>query len=129
MTFDLQAFISDHSSWLPASIWKVVPPFTFLWAAYHINQYLNTRALNNGVQATFDWKKEIVLVTGGSDGIGAETVLKLAERETTVIVLDIRPLKFDARKKLDADSKIFISGVPLTDSTIQQKMCTTIDVT
>ncbi|OKP14336.1 Short-chain dehydrogenase/reductase family 16C member 6 [Penicillium subrubescens] len=100
MTFDLQALISEYSSWPPATAWKVVPPFTLLWAAYHINQYLNTRALNNGVQATFDWKKEIVLVTGGSDGIGAATVLKLAERGTAVIVLDIRPLKFDAPKNV-----------------------------
>lgn len=102
MTFDLQKLISDYSFSLPAPIWKVVPPFAFLWAAYRINQYLNTRALNNGVKATFDWKKEIVLVTGGSDGIGAATVLKLAERGTAVIVLDIRPLKFDARKEIDA---------------------------
>jgi hypothetical protein len=105
MTFDLQALISEYSSWLPAPVWKVVPPFTLLWVAYRINQYLNTRALNNGVQATFDWKKEIVLVTGGSDGIGAATALKLAERGTAVIVLDIRPLKFDGRKEIDAQSK------------------------
>ncbi|KAF3385515.1 Short-chain dehydrogenase/reductase family 16C member 6 [Penicillium rolfsii] len=100
MTFDLQALISDFSIQLPTSTWKVVPPFALLWAAYRINQYLSTRALNNGVQATFDWKKEIVLVTGGSDGIGAATVLKLAERGTLVIVLDIRPLQFDAPKNV-----------------------------
>jgi hypothetical protein len=107
MAFDFQALISDYSSRLPVPIWKVVPPLTFLWAAYKINQYLNNRALNNGVQDTFDWKKEIVLVTGGSDGIGGATVLKLAERGTAVIVLDIRPLKYDARKKIIADSTNF----------------------
>lgn len=98
MTSNLHALISDYSFWVPAPIWKIVPPFAFLWATQQINRYLNSRALNNGVQAIFDWKKEIVLVTGGSDGIGAATVLKLAERGTAVIVLDIRPLKYDARK-------------------------------
>jgi len=41
-----------------------------------------------------------VLVTGGSDGIGAATVQKLSRRGTSVIVLDIRPLTYDARENL-----------------------------
>ncbi|KAJ5937842.1 hypothetical protein N7454_004184, partial [Penicillium verhagenii] len=79
--------------------WNLIP-LSLLWTAYRLNKYLNSRALNNGVEATFDWKKEIVLVTGGSDGIGAATVQRLAERGTTVIVLDIRPLTYDAPKNV-----------------------------
>lgn len=80
-------------------LWKVVP-LGLLWVAYQVNRYLSRQALNNGVQAAFDWQKEIVLVTGGSDGIGAATVQKLAGRGTSVIVLDIRPLTYDARENL-----------------------------
>ncbi|KAJ5664047.1 hypothetical protein N7507_004778 [Penicillium longicatenatum] len=80
-------------------LWKVIP-LGLLWTAYRVNKYLSCQALNNGVQDNFDWKKEIVLVTGGSDGIGAATVQKLAERGTSVIVLDIRPLTYDAPKNV-----------------------------
>ncbi|KAJ5904106.1 hypothetical protein N7504_006489 [Penicillium tannophilum] len=80
-------------------LWKVVP-LGLLWVAYQVNRYLSRQALNNGVQAAFDWQKEIVLVTGGSDGIGAATVQKLAGRGTSVIVLDIRPLTYDAPKNV-----------------------------
>lgn len=85
-------------------LWKLIP-LGLLWTAYRVNRYLSRQALNNGVQATFDWKKEIVLVTGGSDGIGAGTVQKLAERGTSVIVLDIRPLTYDARENLPSKSQ------------------------
>ena len=100
MAFSCETIIPNYSSWLQGPIWKVVTPLAFLWAARQVNRYLSKRALNHGAQAVFDWKEEIVLVTGGSDGIGAATVLKLAERGTTVIVLDIRSLKYDARKDL-----------------------------
>lgn len=98
MASDLQVLVSHYASLLPAPAWKILPPLGLLLAAYQINRNLNSRALNNGTQAVFNWENEIVLVTGGSDGIGAATVQKLAERGTKVIVLDIRPLKYDARE-------------------------------
>lgn len=104
MSSDLQALISHYASQLPAPVWKIVPSVGLLWAAYQINRHLNSRALNNGIHAVFDWEKEIVLVTGGSDGIGGATVQKLAERGTKVIVLDIRPLKYDAREDTLSES-------------------------
>ncbi|KAJ5963594.1 uncharacterized protein N7479_003470 [Penicillium vulpinum] len=100
MAPDLQAIVSHYASRLPTPVWKIIPPLGLLWMAYRINRRLNRRALNNGVPATFDWNKEIVLVTGGSDGIGAATVKKLATRGTTIIVLDIRPLTYDAPKNV-----------------------------
>ncbi|KAH7127476.1 hypothetical protein EDB81DRAFT_600489, partial [Dactylonectria macrodidyma] len=39
----------------------------------------------------WDWSKEIVLVTGGSSGIGELVVRKLAEQEIKVVSVDLHP--------------------------------------
>ncbi|KAI9743695.1 MAG: hypothetical protein M1818_003011 [Claussenomyces sp. TS43310] len=59
------------------------------------NRYLSSRALNNGVKASFNWDKEIIVVTGGSGGIGAEAVKRLATRGSKVVVIDVIPLTFE----------------------------------
>lgn len=64
-----------------------------------LNQSLSRRALNNGVKANFTWDKEIIVVTGGSGGIGAATVKKLASRGSRVVVIDVLALTFEKRKK------------------------------
>ena len=56
--------------------------------------FLGRGAVNNWTNDTYDWKKEVVLVTGGIDGIGARVVQMLAERGIKCVVLDIQPLKF-----------------------------------
>ena len=71
-----------------------------------VSSWLSDQAANNWTSDTYHWRdqsvgalgKEIVLVTGGSDGIGKQVVLLLAEHARTVIVLDVQPLNFDARK-------------------------------
>ncbi|KAI9724612.1 MAG: hypothetical protein M1828_003635 [Chrysothrix sp. TS-e1954] len=60
-----------------------------------LNNWLSRRAINNGVADTYDWTKEIVLITGGSDGIGKSIALMLASRDIRVVVLDIQPLTYD----------------------------------
>ena len=70
---------------------------------YALNRALNIRALNYGTKASFDWSKEIVVVTGGSGGIGGETVKRLAASGTTVVVLDLIPLSY--KKSKPASSK------------------------
>lgn len=98
MASNIVSLISQYSTRLPAPVQKLVPTAGLLLLTFYVNQYLSRKALNNGVTANFDWDKEIVLVTGGSDGIGAATVKRLAERGTTVVVLDIRPLTYTACK-------------------------------
>jgi short-subunit dehydrogenase len=68
--------------------------------AWQVNRAMSSRALNNGVTSKFDWKKEIVVVTGGSGGIGAETVKTLARGGTQVVVLDVLPLTFPKGKNV-----------------------------
>ncbi|KAL2687947.1 hypothetical protein Neosp_005517 [[Neocosmospora] mangrovei] len=63
---------------------------------YAVNKYLTQRALNHGTKASFDWNKEIILVTGGSGGIGGATVQQLASRGTKIVVVDVLPLTYKA---------------------------------
>lgn len=57
-----------------------------------LNKWFSKMALNNfTTDATWDLKKEIIVVTGGSGGIGAVIATKLSERGSTVIILDLNP--------------------------------------
>lgn len=47
------------------------------------------------IDDTWDWNKEVVVVTGGSGGIGAGISQRLAALGAKVIVLDIIPLTFE----------------------------------
>ncbi|KAK2882397.1 hypothetical protein FQN49_000400 [Arthroderma sp. PD_2] len=61
-----------------------------------VNSWLSRRALDNWVSDEFVWRREIALVTGGSDGIGQRIALLLARRGLKVVVLDVQPLKYQA---------------------------------
>lgn len=39
--------------------------------------------------STWDWEKEVVVITGGCGGIGALVVSKLAAKNIKVVILDI----------------------------------------
>lgn len=62
-----------------------------LGTIYRANNYLSNRALNNYVRDTWNWKKEIVLITGGSSGIGELMVQKFAKLSIKVVVVDVKP--------------------------------------
>jgi all-trans-retinol dehydrogenase (NAD+) len=52
--------------------------------------------LNNGVSDTYDWSKEVVVVTGGCGGIGKEVVKLLAASKVNVAIFDVQPLTYEA---------------------------------
>lgn len=59
---------------------------------YRAHKHLERLALNNFVaDDTWDWSREVVLVTGGSSGIGAAIVNDFSARGITVVNLDISP--------------------------------------
>ncbi|KAL8799070.1 MAG: hypothetical protein Q9182_006166 [Xanthomendoza sp. 2 TL-2023] len=60
-----------------------------------INNLLSAAALNNWNRSDYDWNKEIVVITGGSDGIGKRVALLLQERGAKVAILDVQPLTFE----------------------------------
>lgn len=62
-----------------------------------LNGWLNQRTVNNGVTDKYDWSKEIVLITGGADGIGKEITLMFAAQNVKVVVLDVQSLTYTAR--------------------------------
>ena len=62
-----------------------------LYALRYTNSVASSRARNNAVTDTYDWDKEVVVVTGGSSGIGECLVKRLAMRRIKVVILDLAP--------------------------------------
>ncbi|CAG8218528.1 unnamed protein product [Penicillium salamii] len=61
-----------------------------------LNDWLSGKSQNNWVTDDhWDWKKELVVVTGGSGGIGGGVAQRLAAMGARVVVLDIIPLTYE----------------------------------
>ncbi|KAJ5657883.1 NAD(P)-binding protein [Penicillium longicatenatum] len=83
---------------LPSKSQLLIPPplligigaLGFVGLCSRVNSYLSRRALN-GVTATLPWdsEREVVVVTGGSSGIGAAIVELLAHRGIKTLILDV----------------------------------------
>ncbi|KAF4336970.1 retinal short-chain dehydrogenase reductase [Fusarium beomiforme] len=57
-----------------------------------LNAWYTKRVVNNHVHdPTWDWSREIVVVTGGSSGIGAVVVSRFANKGIKVLILDRNP--------------------------------------
>jgi hypothetical protein len=50
---------------------------------------------NSGIPGYLDWGEQVIVITGGSSGIGALLASTFALRHCTVAVLDINPIETD----------------------------------
>ena len=94
-----------------------------LWLSF--NTYMTVGLLNNWVgDDSWDWGKEIVVVTGGSSGIGASIVQQLVDRNpgTSVVVVDYSPLTY----AVPAGSKLHYYQADLSMIDAIRKVCATI---
>ena len=57
-----------------------------------LNAWAENRWLFTNDQSAWNWSKELAVVTGGSNGIGAAVVKELLSYGVKVAVLDIQPL-------------------------------------
>lgn len=67
-------------------------------ALQKINTLVSQAALNNFTWDRYDWQKEVVVVTGGSGGLGDLLIRKLAKHCFKVISLDVVPSKTPLRQ-------------------------------
>ncbi|KAH7081662.1 hypothetical protein BKA63DRAFT_435683 [Paraphoma chrysanthemicola] len=61
-----------------------------------VSRWLDAAVTNNWSNDTYVWSREVVVVTGGSDGIGKVVTQLLAERGIKVAVLDVQELTYEA---------------------------------
>ncbi|KAM4055141.1 short chain dehydrogenase [Hirsutella rhossiliensis] len=62
--------------------------------------WLSDKARNNWIDDAYDWSKEIVLVTGGAQGIGGSMVRFLDDKGIMVVVLDLQPMSFTTSSRV-----------------------------
>ena len=72
---------------------KALKALVFLSVLRRLNAWANRRALNNGVSDNYNWNREVVILTGGSNGIGRRMAELLGDRGIKVAILDIQPPK------------------------------------
>ncbi|KAI4192667.1 MAG: hypothetical protein LQ346_004210 [Caloplaca aetnensis] len=65
-----------------------------------VNNFLSNTSVNNWSTSNYDWNKEIVVITGGSDGLGKIVGKLLAEKGAKIAILDIQPLTFEPPKNI-----------------------------
>jgi hypothetical protein len=93
-------FAGEH-----VSIFNHMKPLVAVGLMRTANSWLNSAVMNNWSRDAYIWSREIVVVTGGSDGIGKHVVLLLAEMGIRVAVLDVQELTYAGSTKWLLDSK------------------------
>jgi all-trans-retinol dehydrogenase (NAD+) len=72
----------------------------YLALARWLSKWYSDKVLNNWINDRYDWKREVVVVTGGAGGIGGAIVKTFAELGVKVVVLDIQAMTFETRELL-----------------------------
>ncbi|CAG7954849.1 unnamed protein product [Penicillium salamii] len=81
-----QALLSSHPKLL-----KALRQLAALALLSRLSSWLTRRTLNNGFSDSYDWNKEVIVITGGSNGIGQRIANLLGEKDIKVAILDISP--------------------------------------
>ncbi|KAJ5770716.1 uncharacterized protein N7511_002767 [Penicillium nucicola] len=70
---------------------KALQALTTISILTALETYLDHRILNNNQKDHYNWNKEVIIVTGGSTGIGRQIAQQLGAQEIKVAILDIHP--------------------------------------
>lgn len=70
---------------------KALKAFASIAVISRVSAWLDRRAINNGVTDHYDWNREVIVLTGGSGGIGQRIAQLLGSRGIKVAILDITP--------------------------------------
>lgn len=93
----------------------------FIGVLIYLNDYLNKQSANNWTSPSkWDWNEEVVLITGGSGGIGAAIAQQLIARNarTQIVILDLVPLSWVP----PPSSRIQYYQCDLSDSSVIREM-------
>ncbi|KZM26790.1 uncharacterized protein EKO05_0000117 [Ascochyta rabiei] len=90
-TFDGGRVVAGH-----ATAWKHLKTLVALGLLDRLSRWLDNAVTNNWSNDTYVWSQEVVVVTGGSDGIGKIVVHLLAEKGIKVAVLDVQEPTYEA---------------------------------
>ncbi|KAJ9647237.1 hypothetical protein H2199_002224 [Coniosporium tulheliwenetii] len=109
----------------PSVFNKALKVLIAIGVLYRLNNFLSRRALNNFTRdRSWDWRKEIVVVTGGCSGIGELMVRKFAKNSIKVVALDLNPPKtpFPAKALFYKTDVTFSSAIRETAQQIRQEV-------
>jgi 3-oxoacyl-ACP reductase-like protein len=88
----------DLSILHPSAV-KNLSTLLYLGLARWASCWFSEKTRNNWVKDEYDWKREIVLVTGGAGGIGGRVVKLFEEMGVKVVVLDVQPMSFTTGRR------------------------------
>lgn len=72
----------------------------YIGIARLVNGFFSRGEQDNWKKAKYDWTREVVVITGGSDGIGKHISWLLAEKGCKIASLDIQPPTFEPRSNI-----------------------------